>query len=89
MPQGLDELLNPIGVPGINILFLAMINFFFILSHMASKLFHQEIKSFNTWFDINPPGIILCMGPANERWCYTVTPSLIGWAYTQNDPWLS
>ena len=31
-------------------------------------------------------GIILCMRPANERWCYTVTPSLIGWAHTQNDP---
>ena len=32
-------------------------------------------------------GIILCMGPANERWHYTVMPSLIGWAHTQNDPW--
>ena len=30
--------------------------------------------------------IILCMRPANERWRYTVTPSLIGWAHTQNDP---
>ena len=26
------------------------------------------------------------MRPANERWCYSVTPSLIGWACTQNDP---
>ena len=25
--------------------------------------------------------------PANERWRYTVTPSLIGWVHTQNDPW--
>ena len=32
-------------------------------------------------------GIILCMRPANESWRYTVTPSLIGWAHTQNDPW--
>ena len=32
------------------------------------------------------PGIILCMRPANERWRYNVTPSLIGWACTQNDP---
>ena len=32
------------------------------------------------------PGIILCMRPVNERWCYSVTPSLIGWAHTQNDP---
>ena len=35
------------------------------------------------------PGIIMCMGPANERRCYSVTPSLIGLAYTQNDPWKS
>ena len=26
------------------------------------------------------------MGSANERWCHIVTPSLIGWALTQNDP---
>ena len=34
---------------------------------------------------INTSGIILCMRSANERWRYTVTPSLIGWAHTQND----
>ena len=26
--------------------------------------------------------------PANERWRYIVTPSLFGWAHTQNDPWM-
>ena len=31
-------------------------------------------------------GTILCMCPANERWHYIVTPSLIDWAHTQNDP---
>ena len=31
-------------------------------------------------------GIILCMCPANERHCYNVVTSLIGWAHTQNDP---
>ena len=31
--------------------------------------------------------IILCMCPTNERWRYNVTPSLIGWAHTQNDPY--
>ena len=31
-------------------------------------------------------GIILCMCPANERRCYNVTLSLIGWAHSQNDP---
>ena len=30
-------------------------------------------------------GIVLCMHPANERWRYIVTPSLIGWAHTGND----
>ena len=36
-------------------------------------------------------GIILGMGSANERWCYSVMSSLIGWAHTQNDPcaWLT
>ena len=33
-------------------------------------------------------GIISCMHPANERWCYTVTSSLIGWVHTYNDPWI-
>ena len=28
------------------------------------------------------------MHPANERWYYSVLPSLIGWAHTQNDPCL-
>ena len=30
-------------------------------------------------------GIVLCKHQANERWCYSVTPSLIGWVYTQID----
>ena len=30
---------------------------------------------------------ILCMHPANERRCYIVTSSLIGWVYTQNFSW--
>ena len=32
-------------------------------------------------------GIILGMGLAKERRRYYVTPSLIGRAHTQNDPW--
>ena len=32
-------------------------------------------------------GIILWMCPANERWRYHVTSSLIGWAHSQNDLW--
>ena len=34
------------------------------------------------------PGIILCMCQANERRRYIVTSSIIGWAHTQNDPWI-
>ena len=34
-------------------------------------------------------GIILSMGSANERWCYNVMSSFIGWTHTQNDPALS
>ena len=34
------------------------------------------------------PGIILCMGSANERRRYIVTSSLIGWTHIQNDPWI-
>ena len=30
--------------------------------------------------------IILGMGISNERWLYSVTSSLIGWAHTLNDP---
>ena len=32
-------------------------------------------------------GIILCMLPANERWCFNVMLSLISWVHTQNEPW--
>ena len=31
-------------------------------------------------------GSIFCVCPANERWRYIATSSLIGWAHTQNDP---
>ena len=42
----------------------------------------------NTYVASQPwAGIILCMGSANERMCYIATPSFIGWAHTQNDPW--
>ena len=32
--------------------------------------------------------IILWMHPANERQGYNVTSSLIGWAHSQNDPYI-
>ena len=33
-------------------------------------------------------GISLDMCPANERCCYIVMTSLIGWAHTWTDPWI-
>ena len=39
------------------------------------------------WLFVNEiPGLILGLHPANERQCYKVTPSLIGWAQTKNQP---
>ena len=38
-------------------------------------------------FRSHTSGIILCMGPTNERQHYIVTLSLIAWAHTQNDLW--
>ena len=35
---------------------------------------------------LHPPGIILCVSPANERWLYHVAPSNIGCVHTQNVP---
>ena len=32
------------------------------------------------------PGLILGLQPANERRCYFVTTSLIGWVQTYNHP---
>ena len=37
---------------------------------------------------VESSGIILYMHPANERWRYSVTPSLIGWVHKQNDLWV-
>ena len=38
-------------------------------------------------FQIPDSGLILGLRPANERWCYFVTTSLIGWAQTLNQLW--
>ena len=35
------------------------------------------------------PGLILGLRPANERRRYKVTPSLIGWEQTSNQPWFT
>ena len=50
----------------------------------ASKYILKSTKILFFWCFLEMALDILCMCPANERWCYTVTPSLIGWAHTQN-----
>ena len=49
-------------------------------------LFNLYIKGF-VFSHITNAGLILGLRPANERRRYTITPSLIGWAQTQNKPW--
>ena len=44
-----------------------------------------EVYAAGKW--VENPGIILGMGLTNERRCYIGTPSSIGRANTQNDPW--
>ena len=55
---------------------------------ILSCLFSRQIffKSVMTWVEAQG-AFCICMGPANERWRYTVTPSVIGWVHTQNNPW--
>ena len=50
-------------------------------------IFTALLRSLCTWQHNWNVGIILCMRPANERRCYIVTSSLVGWAHAQNDPW--
>ena len=61
---------------------------FIVFNGGVTTFFYQEcIFKENTDRSINQlTGIILCIRPANERGQYTLTPSLFGWAQTQNDP---
>ena len=51
---------------------------------METILFHDEDDKYQ-WPD-KQAGMILCMRPANERWGYSVTPSLIGGVHALNNP---
>ena len=62
-------------------LFLGLSDFFIIIS-----ISHLSIMCLNN-YSIHHLEVILRMRAANERQCYKVTSSLIGWAYTQNDSW--
>ena len=57
-----------------------------IIFHLCN-LFPFDVQSFiNSASTFPNPGIILCMCPANGRWRYNVTSSLIiGWVHTKND----
>ena len=57
-----------------------MLAILFWLEYVPYFLFRWENSQ--VWFY----GNFLCMGSANERRRYYVTPSLIGEAHTQNDP---
>ena len=77
--------ISKIGAQNINI-------YLFDLSTNASHLLHAQFGlSFMCcgFSAAKSPGIILCMRQANERRCYNVTSSLIGWVHTQKDPWIS
>ena len=54
-----------------------------LLTQTICYLTHQ---SHGNLLHSNISGIILCMHPANERWCYNVTSSLIGCVHSQDDP---
>ena len=49
---------------------------------------HQWVKESESPGRKKHKGIILSMSSGNERPCYIVTSSLIGWAHNQNDPWI-
>ena len=46
---------------------------------------HNSMISYRVWLWEVYAGNILCMCPANEKRCYSVTSSLIGWAHPQKD----
>ena len=52
----------------------------------SSFLMQSERVHFGWHCTCNIPGIILCLGSANERRRYYVMPSLIGHTHTQNGP---
>ena len=54
---------------------------------MRDKTFYQILKHVSAVFPFAVTGLILGLCPANERRRYKVTPSLIGWGHTWNQPW--
>ena len=58
-------------------------NTYWIFSQVSMCYISSLVKH-TCWYATS--WIILCVRPANEKWCYSVASSLIGRAHTQNDP---
>ena len=59
------------------------------MRHSASMSLVQEFLTYDLcirYISLKYARIIFCMHPTNERWCYKVMSSFIGWAHTQNHP---
>ena len=56
------------------------------LYYYPESFVYHASNARNWWIVDTATGIILWMRPANERGCYIVMSSLIGWVHTQNDP---
>ena len=66
-------------------------NMFELLIEFMLQYSKERVNNYHTCGDrhsIMYSWIILCMGPANKSQRYNVTSALIGWAHTQNDPWV-
>ena len=55
---------------------------YYLCTHLDS---YRVLVSRNDVNCLLKSGVILCMHPANERWRYNETSSLIGWVHIRND----
>ena len=58
-----------------------------IWRYCSLVLSHRHTLNLLITPSIIAPGVILYMRTANERWHYNAMSPLIGWTYTQIDPW--
>ena len=71
-----DEQMNKWGSGGCNVLKDYSIKFPWFTAQVPSILYGTGINCIILWIRL-----------VSERWCYSLTSSLIGWAHSQNDPW--
>ena len=61
-----------------------------VVSEYQRQIWYDDISQYRLWHSPTLyTGLILCLGPANERRCYFVTTSLIDWVQAWNQPWYS